>query len=252
MVLGSDFFTPEAILVRSNSGFGGLSRTLHRLYNEHLIPKTWADNNPPIVMNTWETLYYNVNHHSVLELAKKASKMGIDLLLLGDGWFGNRLDNTSSLGDWKVSQLKFPYGLKSMVDEINGMGMKFGLWIEPEMISEDSELFREHPDWILNIPFETNVKTRGLVLDMGNPVIRNHVYHTISELLSSANIEYIKWEMSKSVRGYNIDPHPDCSICVAYQDESGHRCMLGVYELMYKLRRDFPYLVIETSASGGE
>jgi alpha-galactosidase len=132
------FATPEAILVRSNEGLGGMSRTFHRLFLERLIPSNWSDINPPILINTWEAKYFHVNHNNILEMTEKARKVGIDLIVLDDGWFAKRYDGTKSLGDWVINVEKFPNGLKSLVDEINHIGCKFGLWWEPEMVSEES------------------------------------------------------------------------------------------------------------------
>lgn len=135
---GKYFATPEVVMVRSSEGLGGMSRTFHRLYLERLIPRNWSDLSPPVVLNTWETKYFHVTQDNVLELAREAKKIGVDLIVLDDGWFGNRDNETSSLGDWIVNLSKFPAGLKALVDQINAMGMRFGIWVEPEMVSENS------------------------------------------------------------------------------------------------------------------
>jgi alpha-galactosidase len=261
--LGSDFHTPEAVLSRSKFGLGGVSRTLSRLYNDHLLPRTWADDDPPILINTWETMYYDVNYDALVDLAYKAVSVGINLLVLDDGWFGNRHDDTSSLGDWVLNKSKFPGGLRNLVSKINSMGLKFGIWIEPEMISEDSNLFREHPDWCLHVPGRVKQVGRNqLVLDIGNPLIRDYVCDEIAALLKSANIEYIKWDMNRPLTAVytqregqsNVmsqNSRPFSYACSGYQDETSHRYMLGVYEMLYRIRRDFPNVLLETSASGG-
>lgn len=252
------------MLVLSNCGLGGISRTFNRLFNDHLIPKTWADAQPPIILNTWETLYYNVNDVALLDLASKAVDLGIDLLVLDDGWFGNRHDDTSSLGDWVVNASKFPFGLGHLVHQINAMGVKFGLWIEPEMVSEDSDLYRAHPDWCLHLPGPLQqIGRHQLILDIGNPLIRNYVYSKLFSLLKSANIVYIKWDMNRPLSGMFTQrecvdneetrhSRPFSYSCSSYQDETSHRYMLGVYEMLYRVTQDFPNLILETSASGGE
>lgn len=131
---GESFSTPEVVMVRSSEGLGGMSRTLHRLYLERLIPSNWSDRNPPILFNSWEAKYFHINHDNIVELAHKAASMGIDLIVLDDGWFGKRDNDNGSLGDWIIDLSKFPNGLKPLVDEINAAGCKFGLWFEPEMV----------------------------------------------------------------------------------------------------------------------
>ncbi len=183
--------------------------------------------------------------------------------MLDDGWFGERIDDNSSLGDWSVNKDKFPLGLKELATQLNNMDMKFGIWIEPEMISQNSNLYREHPEWCLHVPGRVRqVGKNQLVLDIGNPLIRDYIYEQLHALLSSANIEYVKWDMNRPLTEvYSqqecVDdeetkvPKPFQYSCSGYQPETSHRYMLGVYELLYKITKAFPHVLLETCAAGG-
>ncbi len=181
----SEFYTPEVIIARSSTGLGSLSRTFHRLFNFHLIPKiAWAVSNPPVLLNTWETLYFDVNHSKILDMAKKAATMGIDLIVIDDGWFSERSDDTSSLGDWFENKRKFPNGLKAVANDVNELGLKLGLWLEPECISVNSELFQNHPDWCLRLPArQVQVGRNQLVLDLSRSDVRQYLIRTIKDIL---------------------------------------------------------------------
>ena len=165
--------------MRSNEGLGGMSRMLHRVFLDHLIPKiAWAEETPPVLLNTWEAYYFGVNHANVVELAKQASRIGIDVVVLDDGWFGKRNDITSSLGDWTADLTKFPTGIKGLAQDVNAAGCKFGLWVEPEMISEDSQLHALHPDWYLRVPGRPRQIGRNqFVLDLS----RREVWYCVVE-----------------------------------------------------------------------
>ena len=173
------------IIARSSNGLGSLSRTFHRLFNYHLIPKiTWAVSNPPVLLNTWETLYFDVNHSKILDMSKKAATMGIDLIVIDDGWFSERSDDTSSLGDWFENKRKFPNGLKAVANDVNELGLKLGLWLEPECISVNSELFQNHPDWCLRLPArQVQVGRNQLVLDLSRNDVRQYLIQTIKDIL---------------------------------------------------------------------
>jgi alpha-galactosidase len=181
----SEFYTPEVIIARSSHGLGSLSRIFHRLFNYHLIPKiTWAVSNPPVLLNTWETLYFDVNHRKILDMAQKAATMGIDLIVIDDGWFSERSDDTSSLGDWFENKRKFPNGLKAVADDVSKLGLKLGLWLEPECISMNSELFQNHPDWCLRLPArQVQVGRNQLVLDLSRSDVRQYLVQTIKDIL---------------------------------------------------------------------
>ena len=195
---GGVFNTPETLLVRSGDGLGGMTRLFHRIINDKLMPRSWADTTPPVILNTWEAMYFNVTAESVLDMAKIAKSVGVDLIAIDDGWFSNRESDRSGLGDWQVCPIKFPQGLGPLAKELNRQGMRFGIWLEPEMVSLDSQLARNHPDWFLSEPGrESQVGRNQMVLDMSRKEVRDYLFDTISRLLNSANIEYIKWDMNR-------------------------------------------------------
>eukprot|EP01040_Poterioochromonas_malhamensis_P013876 gene13876-15312_t len=246
---GSDFNTPEAVLVRSGEGLGGMSRAFHRLFLDRLLPRHWSDESPPILLNSWEAKYFHVNHNNMVEMTKQASKVGINLIVLDDGWFGKRNDDRTSLGDWIADIEKFPYGLKGLAEEINALGCKFGLWFEPEMVSEESMLFTSHPDWYLHVPGRPRQIGRNqLVLDLSRQDVRDHIFSALSAVLSSANIEYVKWDMNRPLTEvYSIAAGSG----EVWQAEISHRYVLGVYELQDRLVKFFPHVLLENCASGG-
>eukprot|EP01039_Chlorochromonas_danica_P002520 gene2520-2760_t len=246
---GGVFHTPEAVLVRSSEGLGGMSRMLHKIVLDRLIPKHWSHENPPILLNTWEGKYFHVNHENVIEMARQACKLGMDMIVLDDGWFGQRNNDRSSLGDWIVNLEKFPLGLKGLVEEINAMGLKFGLWFEPEMVSEQSVLYAAHPDWAFQIPGRPRQLGRNqMVLDISRQDVRDHLFQALSAVLLSANIEYIKWDMNR--------PLTEVYSIVAgsgdvWQAEISHRFVLGTYDLQNRIAKAFPHILFENCASGG-
>ena len=250
---GESFHSPECLIARSSVGLGGISRTLHRIVLEKIIPDTWCNDHPHIIFNSWEAKYFDVSHRTVLDLAHQAVSVNADLLLLDDGWFGNRDDIGSSIGDWKPNSTKFPNGLKKLVDDVNELGLKFGIWVEPEMVSIDSQLYNDHPDWCLSVPnLVKQVSRKQLVLDLSRSVVREHLFSVLSELLSSCNICFVKWDMNRpltEVYSTQIDNHS--RMCGACQGEIGHRFVLGVYELLTRLIHTFPHVAFQHSASGG-
>ena len=271
---GGVFNTPEALLVRSSQGLGGMSRVFHRIINDRLMPRSWADTTPPIILNTWEAMYFNVTAEGVLDLARYAKPVGVDLLVIDDGWFSNRESDCAGLGDWQVCPVKFPQGLGPVAQELNRQGIRLGIWLEPEMVSLDSHLARQYPDWYLSEPGrESQVGRNQMVLDMSRGQVRNYLFDTISRLLNSANIEFIKWDMNRPLtdvfsnrvsyrnkdgRGAapnEINPgNLECSASPAdpiFQSETSHRYVLGLYALLARVIEAFPHLVIETCSSGG-
>jgi alpha-galactosidase len=191
---GKTFSTPEALMVRSDEGLGGMSRTQHRVMNNMLVPRTWAHDAPPVLVNSWEALYFNVSHESILNLAHSASRIGCDLLVIDDGWFSNRTTIHSSLGDWTVNTSRFPQGLAGIAADVNSLGLKLGIWLEPEMVSEDSDLYRSHPEWCLHVPGRPLQLGRNqMVLDLSREDVRDFIFDMLFKVLSSANIEYVKW-----------------------------------------------------------
>ena len=244
---GEAFQAPEVICVYSAEGIGGMSRTFHDLYRRHLIRGEYKDKKRPILINNWEATYFDFDTDKLLAIAREASALGIEMLVMDDGWFGCRNDDNSSLGDWKVNEEKLKGGLKYLVDEVNKLGMKFGIWLEPEMISPDSNLYREHPDWAFAIPGRTGSLSRNqYVLDLTRQEVRDCVYDMIASVLRSANIEYVKWDMNRQLSDMGSSGLP-----ADRQGELFHRQVLAVYELQDRLTREFPHLLLENCSGGG-
>ena len=244
---GEEFCTPEVISVYSWEGTGRMSRTFHDLYRNHLIRSPYKDMKRPILINNWEATYFNFDTDKLIAIAKEASKLGIELLVMDDGWFGHRDNDSSSLGDWYVNEKKLPGGLKRLVDEVNKTGMKFGIWMEPEMISPDSDLYRTHPDWAIQIPGRTPVMSREqYVLDLTRKDVRDYTFSQIEKILKSANIEYLKWDMNRQLTDLG-----SALLGTEGQGELYHRYCLGVYELQERLVTEFPNLLLENCSGGG-
>ncbi|MCR5154684.1 MAG: alpha-galactosidase [Lachnospiraceae bacterium] len=244
---GEKFYTPEAVLVYSSEGIGGMSRAFHDLYRKHLIRGKYRDKKRPILINNWEATYFNFNTEKLLGIAKEAGKLGIEMFVMDDGWFGKRDDDKSSLGDWFVNEEKIKGGLPYLVDEVNKLGMKFGIWFEPEMISEDSELYRKHPDWAFKVPGRTPSQSRNqYVLDISRPEVADHQYAQIAKILHSANIEYVKWDMNRPLSDVYSQALPKDR-----QGEVFHRYVMGVYSMQERLVTEFPDLLLENCSGGG-
>ena len=242
-----DLTAPELVMVYSNRGIGAMSRAFHDLYRKHLIRGQWKDKMRPVLINNWEATYFNFNEEKIYQIAETASKLGIEMLVLDDGWFGKRNYDDCSLGDWVVNEEKLRGGLKPLVDRINALGMKFGLWFEPEMVSPDSDLYRAHPDWAIQIIGRDMTQAREqYVLDYSNEEVRDFVYGEIRAILDSANVEYIKWDMNRALTEVGSTSLPR-----KRQRELWHRYVLGVYDLMNRLTTDYPYLLLENCSSGG-
>lgn len=244
---GQEFICPEVIMIYSDQGLGKMTRCFHDLYRTHLIRGEYRDKKRPILINNWEATYFNFNTDKLLSIAKEAHKLGIEMLVMDDGWFGKRNDDNSSLGDWQVNEDKLPGGLKTLVDEVNKLGMKFGIWFEPEMISPDSDLYRAHPDWAIQIPDRTASRCRNqYVLDISRKEIRDYIYEQVKSVLKSANVEYVKWDMNRPLCDLGSYGLP-----AERQGELSHRYMLGVYEMQERLITDFPHLLLENCSGGG-
>jgi alpha-galactosidase len=257
---GDTFETPEVVMVRSKSGMGGMSRTLHRLTLDKICPASWSDHvptQPPILLNSWEARYFNVNHDNIVDMAYQAQTIGADLLVLDDGWFGLRNDDESSLGDWYPNLTKFPHGISGLAQAVNGAGVKFGIWVEPEMVSEESTLYKRHPEWCLHVPGRPRQIGRNqLVLDLSRSEVVDYLYEQLSKLFRSANIEYVKWDMNRPLTeafstGKWTGAQEKQGLGGVRQNETSHRFVLGVYELMGRLTREFPGILLENCASGG-
>lgn len=244
---GASFQAPEVICVFSAEGLGGMTRNFHELYRNHLIRGTYKDKKRPILINNWEATYFDFDTEKLLGIAKQASALGIEMLVMDDGWFGNRNDDNSGLGDWFVNESKIKGGLKYLVDEVNKLGMKFGIWVEPEMISPDSDLYREHPDWAIQIPGRVGSLARNqYVLDLTRKEVRDCIYDRIAAILRSANIEYVKWDMNRQLSdlgSYGLPADRQGELC--------HRQALAVYEMQERLVTDFPNLLLENCSGGG-
>lgn len=244
---GESFTAPEALLVYSADGLGDMSRTFHNLFHDHLIRSYWKDRKRPILVNNWEATYFNFNEEKLLAIAKDAADLGIEMLVLDDGWFGKRDDDRTSLGDWFVNESKLKGGLGRLVSEVNRLGLKFGLWFEPEMISHDSELYRAHPDWCLHVPGRGASEGRNqLVLDMSRPEVVDYLFGVITGILDSANIEYIKWDANR-----HLTEVGSAAVPPERQKEIAHRYVLGMYELHERLLKRYPKLLIEGCSGGG-
>lgn len=244
---GESFQAPEAVIVYSKDGLNGMSQTYHRLYQKRLARGVWRDRPRPILINNWEATYFNFNTEKLIDIAKEASKLGIEMLVMDDGWFGHRDSDNSSLGDWFVYEKKIDGGLKHLVDEVNKLGMKFGIWFEPEMISPDSELYKAHPDWAIQIKGRPMSMSREqYVLDYSNKEVRDYIYGLMKKVLDSANIEYIKWDMNRQLTEVGSTYLP-----ANRQRELWHRYVLGVYDVMNRLTTDYPHLLLENCSGGG-
>lgn len=242
-----EFIAPEVVMVYSNEGIGKMTRTFHDLYRNNLIRGEYKDKKRPILINNWEATYFDFNTEKLLSIAKEASKLGIEMLVMDDGWFGKRNADNSSLGDWFVNEDKISGGLNNLVDEVNKLGMEFGIWVEPEMISGDSELFRKHPDWCIKIPGREPALCREqYVLDLSRKEIVDYIYGSIKKVLSSANITYVKWDMNRQLTDLG-----SLGLKSENQGELLHRYVLAVYDMMDRLTKDFPHILLENCSGGG-
>ena len=244
---GQCFQTPEAVLVYSDEGLGKMSRTFHHLYRERLCRGKYRDQERPVIYNNWEATRFCFDSKKIRELVADASRLGIDLFVLDDGWFGKRDSDTSSLGDWNVNRRKIPEGLRGLADAVHKAGMKFGLWVEPEMVSPDSELYRKHPDWCVHESGITSTLARHqLVLDFSREDVCTTIEESLTKLLDNTSIDYIKWDMNRNITEAGSDLLPPDR-----QNEALHRYMLGVYRVLEHLTARFPDVLFENCASGG-
>ena len=244
---GAHFQTPEAVMVYSDTGLGGMSRAFHTLYRTRLARGYWRDRPRPVLINNWEATYFHFNEEKILEIAKGAKELGIELFVLDDGWFGKRDDDTTSLGDWYPDLSKLPGGIVSLAKKIEDLGMKFGLWFEPEMVSKDSRLYREHPDWALSIPGRGMSPSRHQhVLDFSRPEVVDYIGDLMEKVLSQAPVSYVKWDMNRSMTEVYSRALP-----AHRQGEVFHRYILGVYALYQRLTDRFPQILFESCSGGG-
>ena len=242
-----EFIAPEAVLVYSNEGLTGMSHIYNCLYGKRLCKGKYRDEVRPILINNWEATYFDFNETKIKEIAREATNLGMELFVLDDGWFGKRDDDNSSLGDWFVNEEKLKGGLNKLATEINEMGLQFGLWFEPEMVSPISELYKEHPDWCIHIPGRNRSEARRqLILDYSREDVCNYIIEKISEVLSSAPISYVKWDMNR-----NMSEIGSAKLPANRQREVAHRYILGLYKVLEEITTRFPDVLFESCSGGG-
>lgn len=241
------FTAPEVVLVYSEHGLGELSRTFHKLYNHHLIRGNYQYEKRPLLINSWEAAYFDFNTEKLVSFAKEAKKLGIEMLVMDDGWFGKRNHDKCSLGDWYVNEEKLSGGLGELIRQVNAEGLKFGIWYEPEMISPDSDLYRAHPDWCLQISNRARSISRAqYVLDMSRQDVRDNIFEQMANVLSKYPIDYVKWDFNR-----NLTEVSSALLPPERQKEIFHRFVLGTYELMERITTAFPHILLENCSSGG-
>lgn len=241
---GERFVVPETIFSFSQNGFGALSHNYHNCVNHHVIRRRFQKKMRPVLINSWEAAYFDFTGETMLELAKNAADVGIDLVVMDDGWFGKRDDDNSGLGDWEVNEEKLGCSLGTLIEKINELGVDFGIWIEPEMISEDSTLYRNHPDWVLQIPGRSPVRSRNqLVLDFSRKDVRDYIFASICKVLDQGNITYVKWDMNRSIS--DVYSHVNVRGTVL------HDYVVGVYDFLEQMIQRYPELLIEGCSGGG-
>ena len=244
---GETFPVPEVCLTFSGEGLTGLSQRLHRAFRDHLCRGKYRAARRPVLINSWEAVYFDFDSDKLVEIARSAAPLGVELLVMDDGWFGKRDDDNSGLGDWTVNERKLKGSLAQLADRVNACGLGLGIWIEPEMVSEDSDLYRAHPDWCLHIPGRPGSRSRNqLVLDMGRRDVQDYLFDSISAVLASANIAYVKWDMNR-----HLTEVGSAALPASRQGEAGHRHILGVYRLMERLTSAFPDILFEGCSGGG-
>jgi alpha-galactosidase len=244
---GEEFEAPEAVLVYSPNGLRGMSHIYNDLYGKRLCRGKYRDKVRPILINNWEATYFDFNETNIKEIAKEASNLGIELFVLDDGWFGKRDDDKSSLGDWFVNEEKIRGGLGKLSKEINDMGLQFGLWFEPEMVSPESELYRKHPDWCIHVQGRNRSTARDqLILDLSRDEVCDYIIKAVSEVLESASISYVKWDMNR-----NMTEIGSLGLPAKRQRETAHRYMLGLYRVLEEITSRFPDVLFESCSGGG-
>lgn len=244
---GDSFYAPEVMLSCSDKGFAELSHRFHHVIRNNVCRGKYKLSPRPVLINNWEATYFDFNSKKIEEIARQASALGIDMMVLDDGWFGKRDSDCSGLGDWVVNEKKLQGGLGRLIGRINDLGMKFGIWMEPEMVSEDSELYRSHPEWAIRIPGRAPMRGRyQLALDMSNPEVIRYLHRVISKILRENNIEYVKWDINRSICDWYTPTLPE-----RRQLELPHRYILGLYELLERLTGEFPDILFEGCCGGG-
>ena len=244
---GESFASPEAVMTYSCSGYNGMSGKMHDFVSEHILRGPWKDRLRPVLLNSWEAAYFNISESKLLRLARKAKSVGIELFVMDDGWFGERNDDSKSLGDWYPNPKKLPHGIKGLCDKIRALGLQFGIWVEPEMVNENSDLYRAHPDWAIRIPGKDHSPARNqMILDLTRREVQDYIIDAMKKVFSSADISYVKWDMNRIFTDVFSQGLPKDR-----QGEVFHRYILGLYRIMRALTREFPEILFEGCASGG-
>lgn len=244
---GQTFCTPEALHVYSGHGLRGMSYHWHSFIRDKVSPPAFRHKPRPTYLNTWEAAYFDVDEDKVLHLADKAKDIGVDMLVLDDGWFEGRRNDTSSLGDWRADKARFPSGIPSLAAKVKAKGLKFGIWFEPEMVNPRSQLFDDHPDWILHVPGrKPSLGRNQLTLDLSRSEVVDYLYEQIDNILSCGDIDYVKWDMNR-----NMSETGSAALQRDQQRETAHRYMLGLYKLVARLTQKYPNVLFENCASGG-
>ncbi len=242
---GESFIAPEVIMTYSKDGLGRLSRNLHDCVRYHIVRGGWRDMVRPLLLNSWEASYFDFTGDSLVDLAREAKDLGLDMLVMDDGWFMNRNDDNTSLGDWIVDEKKLGCSLKELTDRVNDLGLKFGIWVEPEMISEESELYKKHPDWALKLPGRDPIRSRNqLVLDFSRKEVVDGIFDQIAAVLDDAHVEYIKWDYNRSIADvFSADTTSQGKVLYDY--------ILGLYDFLERLNTRYPHMLIEGCSGGG-
>ena len=244
---GEVFEAPEAVITYSKQGFNGMSQNMHQFVREHIVRGEWKKKERPVLLNSWEASYFNINERKLLNLAKAGKDVGIELFVMDDGWFGERNDDTTSLGDWDVNKKKLPGGVKRLCDKVRDLGLMFGIWVEPEMVNVHSKLYEEHPDWALQIPNMLHSEGRNQrILDLTRVEVQDFIIEKMSSVFSSADISYVKWDMNRIFSDYY-----SVALDANEQGKVAHLYVMGLYRCMKELTERFPHILFEGCASGG-
>lgn len=244
---GETFSSPEAVLTYSDQGLGGASARFQQFVNEHIVRGLWKWRERPVLLNSWEAFYFKYDEDKLLSLARHAASLGVELFVIDDGWFGSRVDDRSSLGDWTVNPGKFPSGIAEFSRRIHNLGMLLGIWVEPEMVSEESQLYKAHPDWAIEMPGRDPAMGRHqLILDLTRKDVRDYLFDSIGKVLTDGDVNYVKWDMNRTFSDLYTINHD-----VRHMGEFSHRYVLGLYELLDRFTRKFPNILFEGCASGG-
>ena len=244
---GEDFEAPEAVLSYSHEGYNGLSHHMHKFIREHIVRGEWKNKIRPVLLNSWEAAYFDINERKLLQLAKAGREVGIELFVMDDGWFGTRDDDSRSLGDWEVNRKKLPDGVEGLARKVRELGLDFGIWVEPEMVNVKSNLYEAHPDWALCIPEKPHAEGRNQrILDLTRQEVQDYIIEAMSKVFGTEGISYVKWDMNRTFTDYYSSALPD-----GRQGEVAHRYVMGLYRCMKELTERYPHILFEGCAAGG-